>query len=301
MKLTKSKFFWIAVVSIVSLAWTAGCGDNVADQPEAVADDGVVAATDGAQAEVDERAAEQEALAQRVAELEAREAELAERERRAARERTESRRRESAPVRTVKRTPPPAEPVVREVPVTLPVSTAFEIEFAQALSSDESLVGDSVRAVVADDVVQDDRVVVPAGTEVTGEVTEVKSGRKIGGRSRLTVEFASLRLPDGRQYPIRSSIEYAGKSQTGKDAATIGGSTAGGALLGRVLGGDNKDKSTAIGAVVGAAVGTAVASKNGTDPVLVQTGDRAELLLYEPLRVTVTETVPAETSAWAKN
>ena len=70
-----------------------------------------------------------------------------------------------------------------------------------------------------------------------GEVTEVKSAKKIGGRAWLVLDFDTLRLSSGEEVAIRSSIEYVGKKQTGKDAATIGGSAAGGAILGRVLGG----------------------------------------------------------------
>ena len=38
-----------------------------------------------------------------------------------------------------------------------------------------------------------------------------------------------------------------------------------------------------LGAVVGAAIGTAVAAKNKTDPVLIDSGQITELLLYEPV------------------
>jgi len=300
MKLTKTNSLITLVLLIGSVAWLAGCGDSAAEPAEnAEAQSSETSpdfVADPVETEAERLAAEQTALNERLAAVERREAEVIAQERRAA----ERQRESSRPVVTSKPVPrtPPATPTTREVAVTLPASTPVSIEFTQALSSDESVVGDPVNVIVATDVVQDGHVVIPAGAEVTGEVVQVKSGRKIGGRSRLGLRFESLSLPDGRRYPLQSDIDYAGKNQTGKDAATIGGSTAGGALLGRVLGGDDKGKSTAIGAVVGAAVGTAVASKNGTDSILIQTGDLAELLLYEPLRITVKET--ENSSAWAK-
>jgi hypothetical protein len=293
---------------VVSVAWLAGCGNNAAENgtdPDEQQASVEAAELEQAQlSESEQLAVRQQELNERLETLAQREAAIAERERATRRETEAERQRELArkrdSARTARRTAPPvAEPVVRQVSITLPASSVIEIEFSQELSSDDSQVGDPVEVVVVRDVVQDNRVVIPAGSQVTGEVTKVKSGRKIGGRSLLVLQFASLRLPDGTRYPIQSTIEYAGKSQAGKDAATIGGSTAGGALLGRVLSGGDKDKGTVIGAVVGAAVGTAVASKNGTDSVVILSGEIAELLLYESVRLTVQEPVPA--TAWAKN
>ncbi|HXV77919.1 MAG TPA: hypothetical protein VD788_16530 [Candidatus Polarisedimenticolaceae bacterium] len=300
--ITKSTSGWIALAAVLTAStFVAGCGDNVADNgadpienPEIAAPTGVDPSAEEETSESDEWAMRQQQLDERMRALEQREAEIAQRERQAARQREAAELRVSEP--PVVRDP---EPAVREVEVTLPASTALAVEFTSGLSSDESVAGDPVRVVVVRDVVQDGRVAVPAGSQVSGQVAEVKSGRKIGGRSRVVLEFDTLELPEGDRFPVRSTIEYAGKSQTGKDAATIGGSTAGGAILGRVLGGDDKDKSTAIGAVVGAAVGTAVAAKNGTDSVVIQTGDVAELLLYEPVRLNWRETVPA--TDWARN
>ena len=70
-------------------------------------------------------------------------------------------------------------------------------------------------------------------------------------------------------------------------AATIGGSAAGGAIVGRILSKNKKGKGTALGAILGAAVGTAVASRNQGDPVLVEPGMVAELFLESSVRVAV--------------
>ncbi len=97
----------------------------------------------------------------------------------------------------------------------------------------------------------------------------------------------------------QAMLESAGRSQKKKDAATIGGSAAGGALLGRVLSDDDKGKGTVLGAVVGAAVGTAVASKNKADPVIIDRGTTAELFLTGPVEVAVQER--AEPAPVARN
>src|SRR6185436_4594950 len=106
--------------------------------------------------------------------------------------------------------------------------------FMDGLSSETNVVGDTFRAQVAHDVTWDGMVLVPAGSVVRGEVTEVQSLKKIGGTAKLGLHFTEIDLPGG-PVPIDASIAQQGKSETKKDAATIGGAAAGGALLGRIL------------------------------------------------------------------
>lgn len=240
-----------------------------------------------------ELADQQRELEERLAALEAREAELKQRERSEPAERPKIIRRPRRGLPEIAQVATRSEPEQRTVTVTVPASTGLDVEFVAGLSSEEVLVGDPVETFVVNDLVQDGRVVIPAGSLVTGQVTGVQSAKKIGGRARLVLNFDTLRLTSGDEVAIRSSIEYVGKRQTGKDAATIGGSAAGGAILGRILGGDDRDRGTVLGAVVGAAIGTAVAANNKTDPVLIDTGEITELLLYEPVVLTFTETVLA--------
>lgn len=280
---------WILRIGLLALlvasAGLVGCGDNAADSQTdtAPATDTGDAEQTAADEEQDLAAREQE-VQEKLAELESREAAVEKREAASTPKRASSTPKQSA---STPRPAAPAAPTYRTVNVTLPASTALELEFAQSLSSEESAVGDPVRARVTQDVVENGVVAVPAGSEVTGQVTEARAVKKIGGQAKLAVMFDMLHLPTGEQTPITSSIEFLGKKQTGKDAATIGGSAAGGAVLGRVLGGNDKDKATAIGAVVGAAVGTAVAANNKTDPVLVETGQTTQALLVEPVHMKV--------------
>jgi hypothetical protein len=255
--------------------------------------------TDESNASLRERelAEQQRVLDERLAALEAREDELRRQERTAPVEAPKITRRPRRALPEVSKVVSRPATEKRIVAVTVPASTGLEVEFLAGISSEEALVGDAVETFVVNDVMQDGRVAIPAGSVVAGQVTEVQPAKKIGGRARLVLEFNTLRLTSGNEIAIRSSIEFVGKKQTGKDAATIGGSAAGGAILGRVLGGDDKDKGTVLGAVVGAAIGTAVAAKNKTDPVMIESGETTELLLYEPVVLNFTETVLAPAMA----
>jgi hypothetical protein len=168
-------------------------------------------------------------------------------------------------------------------PVKVPAGATFEVEFTQGLASNASAVGETFRARVVADLRLDGSIAIPAGSEVLGVVTDAVGARRIGGKARLTVKFTDLVLPSGSTLPLHASFLEEGKSRAGRDAATIGGSTAGGALLGRIL--SNGGRGTIIGALVGAAVGTAIASKTAGEEVVIPEGSVISLKLDQPLAV----------------
>jgi hypothetical protein len=171
-----------------------------------------------------------------------------------------------------------AEPP-RTAPVTVAAGTTFEVEFAGGLASNTSSVGDTFRARVVSDVLQDGTVAIPAGSEVLGVVADAAGVRRIGGQAKLALSFTDLVLPSGATVPIRATFLEQGKSKVGKDAATIGGATAGGAILGRILGQGNRGKGTILGAIIGAAAGTAIASRSAGEEVVIPEGSVIHLQL----------------------
>lgn len=181
---------------------------------------------------------------------------------------------------------PPAAP--DPVVVTVPTGTVVEVAFLDSVSSKESQPGDSFRARVIQDVMQDGLAVIPAGSVVVGTVVEaVPLKKRIGGKARLVLEFSKLELTSGRSTAISAAFAELGKSETKRDAATIGGAAAGGALLGRILKKKDRDKGALIGAVIGAAAGTAIAARTEGEEVLIDSGTQISLQLNEPAHVTV--------------
>ena len=181
--------------------------------------------------------------------------------------------------------PPPPEPVT----VTVPAGTAIDVAFLDSVASNESQVGDPVRLRVISDIRHDGVAAIPAGSVVLGAVTEVKGlDKKIGGRARIGLEFHTLELTSGRTAAIHTTFSEEGKSETKKDAATIGGATAGGALLGRIIDQENKDNGLLIGAVVGAAAGTAIAAKTEGKEIIIASGTEVSLQLDQPAHITIT-------------
>lgn len=173
--------------------------------------------------------------------------------------------------------------------VTVPSGTALALAFDQALSSRTAQVGQTFAARVAEPVSVDGRVVIPAGSTVSGEVVQAERSQRIGGRAKLGLAFHRLTFPSGEDVPISASYYTVAKSQMKKDAATIGGATAGGALLGRIIGHDKGEEAegTAIGAVVGGAVGTGIAASNRGQEAAV--GGTITVELDAPVTVEVDE------------
>jgi len=195
--------------------------------------------------------------------------------------RTEAPAQQRRPAPRPKPVPEP-EPIL----VRLPAGTLIDVELMDDLSSGTNLPGDTFRSRVVEDVVYDGQVVVPAGTTITGAVEEVKSAKnkKIGGRASLLLSFEAINLDNG-DVAINAWVTQKGKSETPKDAATIGGAAVLGAIIGHQISDD--DKGTAIGAVVGGAAGTAIAANTNGKEVSVPAGSVASLELGAPVDVEV--------------
>ncbi len=142
---------------------------------------------------------------------------------------------------------------------------------------------------MARDVLRDGMLAIPAGSRVFGTVTDAVAAKKIAGQAVLSLSFDRIELASGETVAIQAFVDAEGKNQKKKDAATIGGSAAGGAILGRILSKDDKTRGTVIGAVLGAAVGTAVAAKNRNDSVVIVPGTVLAVGLDAPVEVAVRE------------
>jgi type IV secretory pathway VirB10-like protein len=196
---------------------------------------------------------------------------------------------EPAPIPEPAPVPEPQPPLPpKTTTVIVPAGTYLAAELTKTLASDTSKVGETFRARIGQDLTQDDGlVVIPAGSEVVGEVTAATPGKKIGGQARLTLKITDLVLPTGKTVPIDATIVQEGKGKGGRDAATIGGAAAGGAVLGRILGGADRGRGGVIGALVGAAAGAVIAARTPAEQVVVPKGTALGLRLDQPVEVRV--------------
>jgi hypothetical protein len=174
--------------------------------------------------------------------------------------------------------PPPPPP-----PITVPGGTQLTVALDQDLSSKTAIPGQPFEAKVANSIVIDGRVAVPAGARVSGTITDVISGsRKIGGVPTLGLSFDSLVLPDGTRVPISGELVERGASEKGRDTAKILGGAAAGAVLGHQV--KSNDGGKILGGLLGGAIGAVAAHKTGTE-VQLAAGSELTISLAESFQV----------------
>jgi hypothetical protein len=170
------------------------------------------------------------------------------------------------------------------VRLSVPQGTEIHLTLEEGVSSATSQAGDTFSGRTTDPVVVGNRVAIPAGSTIRGQVTEVipaKKGLKDKG-GVITLSFDKVETPAGFSAPMSATVASVGKSGK-KTAGIIGGSAAGGAILGKILGGSTKD--AALGAVVGGAIGTGIAAGTRGKEVEIPAGSHLAVSLDQPLTI----------------
>ena len=176
----------------------------------------------------------------------------------------------------------PAAPRFREV--TLPAGTTLRLTLQSAIASDSSQVEDTVRAELGRSVVEDGVTVLPAGTQVVGNVTDVARSGRVKGRARLAYRFNSL-THDGERYEISTApLSHQAEATKGKDATKIAIGAGAGAAVGALLGGGD---GAAKGAAIGGAGGTGVVLATRGEEVRLGPGASVTARLSAPLTVRI--------------
>jgi len=177
---------------------------------------------------------------------------------------------------------PTPEPTPTPRPRVVAAGTALPIVLREGLTTKTAKAEDRVVAELAEDVVVDGEVLLPAGSEVSGHVvTALRSGR-VKGKARLVVSFDQVRA-DGKTFRIDATgFDVTAGSSIGKDAKIAGGAAAGGAVIGAIAdGGEGALKGGLIGGAVG---GAAVLATRGQE-VEIPAGSRYEIELRKSLRL----------------
>jgi hypothetical protein len=166
--------------------------------------------------------------------------------------------------------------------IELPSGTHIPLVLHNAISTRSAQPGDPVYFETSFPVMLNGKVIIPAGSWVSGEVTESKRPGRVKGRAELMVRLNTLILPNAYMVSLVASPGNAGtggnettdregkiKGDTdkGTDVGTIAKTTGAGAGIGGLA--TQSAKGAGIGAGIGAAVGLAT--------VLATRGPEAEL------------------------
>jgi len=179
-------------------------------------------------------------------------------------------------------TPSPA-PAATPTARSLAAGTSFSATTDAEIRSQKNKVGDQITATVGSDVKDaSGHVVIPAGSQVTLQVTDIKvSENKSDTTGTLTLKPTNVSI-NGVSQPLPASIsgvktKLEGRKTNAGDIAKVGAGTGIGAVVGRVMGGSTK--GAIIGGVIGGAIGTQRAIETKDRDVVLPAGTVVTLTL----------------------
>ncbi len=181
----------------------------------------------------------------------------------------------------------PSAAPAKAAQVQVPAGTHIPLVLHNAISTRSARPGDPVYFETLFPVIIDGHVVIPAGSYVSGEVTQSKRPGRVKGRGELAIKLTTMILPNayivkldaapggsvgtGGNESINGEGTIKGDSDKGSDAGTVVRSTAEGAGIGAAVGA----ASGHIGEGAGIGVGAGAAA--GLAEVLLSRGPEAEL------------------------
>jgi hypothetical protein len=162
--------------------------------------------------------------------------------------------------------PAPAPMAQSALPV--PAGTALMVRLDTTLATFSNRVGDPFQGKITQPVVINGSTVIPVGATVEGRVTKVSEPRRISGRPTIGILPEAVILPTGERYFLDATLtdtnirgtdvnqegQFKGQTRDRRDNLEAGGGTAGGMLIGGLIGGG---PGILIGGAIGAGSATA--------------------------------------------
>ena len=191
-------------------------------------------------------------------------------------------------------------PPAYSAPLSVPEGTTLRLRLNNTISTRSSRQGDRFTATVSEPVYLQDTstVAIPVGSRVAGAVSMVERPGRVKGVAQLHLRYETLTPPGGKEYSLQASTvsvqdkegnrvdegegTVKGKKSTGRDAATVGGTSALGAIIGGIAGGG---KGAAIGAGAGAAAGVGGVLATRGKEIDLPSGTPVEIRLLQTLEL----------------
>ena len=128
--------------------------------------------------------------------------------------------------------PPSTSQTTQNTGAPTPIAGGVVIpaQLSKSVDAKKAKPGDKVEAKTTMDLLSHGQVVIPRDTKVIGHVTEAKPHSKESPESSVGLSFDRISLKDGRELPMRSSVQAIGRSLN--SFASPGPDTAGAAPAG---------------------------------------------------------------------
>ena len=159
----------------------------------------------------------------------------------------------------------------------------MRVRLNQTLSTRDSQTGDPFYGVLASSVRVNGQVVIPAGAQARGVVTEAQPLGRFKGQAVLAIRLDGIRS-GGQTYMVRTSRVVRVEQGKGKRSAILTGGGAGlGALIGGLAGGG---KGALIGGLLGGGGGAAGSAFTGNKDLVLPAESIVTFSLERSLTVT---------------
>ncbi len=169
--------------------------------------------------------------------------------------------------------------------VTIPPETPVKVTLVDSIDTDVNTTGNRFRALLAEPIYVDGKMVLEQGTAVTGILDNVVESGRLKTPAEVSFSLVSFTDATGNEIPISTNMISEKKgSHTNRDAEMIGGGALAGAIIGKITG---KKGGTAIGAAAGAAAGAGAAAATGKKDIVYHAGTEVTFQLKQPVDVTV--------------
>lgn len=186
--------------------------------------------------------------------------------------------------------PAPVAPAVRPASarntgagerITVPAGTRFAVVLENGISTRGAKPGDSLYFRTSFPITENNRIVVPVGSYLRGELLESKRPGRIKGRGEFRMRLNTLIFPNGYTVDLNAAPRSAdsggketmdsegkmtGPGGKGKDVGTVATTTVTGAGIGAIAGGAK-----------GAGIGAGIGGLAGLGAILLTRGPEAEL------------------------
>lgn len=187
--------------------------------------------------------------------------------------------------------PPPAQPdTASSTPPPPPApkkliidqGTQFTVRLVDPIDSEKNQTGDTFHATLNTPLTSDGEEAIPAGTDITGHLVDVKSAGKFAGQSQVVLQLDSIRS-GGQIYTLQTD-QY--KKLASNRSKNTGEKVGGGAILGGIIGAlAGGGKGAAIGAAAGAGAGGAVQGATKSQQIKLPSETVLNFTLQAPITV----------------
>ena len=164
----------------------------------------------------------------------------------------------------------------------VPAGTSIVVSLGSAIGSKVSQPGQTFTGSVAKDILVNNEVVIPKGSNVSGTVTDAKPLGRFAGGAVLQVRLDSINLNGYDMNVQAASRSFNAKGKGKRTAVMAGGGAALGGIIGALAGGG---KGAAIGAAAGAGAGTGGAAFTGNKDIVLPAESDITFELTKPLEL----------------